>query len=402
MTPTDDVTLHTGTNLGPAVRGRRFRQRFVAREDGLSGVSVWAATYHGRIRSTARLALLDEGGRVLRERELDTAGFTDNTWQRFSFEPVPESAGCAFVFEFETDGEGEAITLWTSTNAGEPCAENGVARDDTICHETHYAPRSYVLLDPLLRRHAAEAGELDGARREALHEILLHCVARKEYFFLRLAHLLDAFGRTEGVASVLSIGCGTGHHEAYLAARFPHLRVDATDRTLPQTAFDVPNLAFDELDVLAAPEPDRYDLVFSIECLEHIPDYRTAFRNMAAKVRPGGFFYLSVPFATREEQRDEALIRYAWEAHEHVLPGFDFETLEGYFAEERLDVVHATNMFDPRVAHPINALLHKLDAATIEAGLDEIVALFLLDLYDRRVDTHRRSEGVRFLGRKRD
>ena len=398
MAPTDDVTLHTGTNLGPAVRGRRFRQRFVAREDRLSGVSLWAATYHGQIRSTARFALLDEAGRVLRERSLDTSGFTDNTWQRFSFEPVRESAGRAFFVELETDGEVEAITLWTNAGAGEPSTENGSPRGDTICHKTHYAQSSYALLDPLLGPYASV--EVDGARREALDEILLHCVARKEYFFLRLAHLLDAFGRTEGVTRALSIGCGTGHHEAFLAARFPHLRVDATDRTLPRTAFDVPNLAFGELDVLAAPEPDAYDLVFSIECLEHIPDYRTAFRNMAAKVRPGGFFYLSVPFATREEQLDEGLIRYAWEAHEHVLPGFDFETLETYFAEERLEVVHASNMFDPRVAHPLNALLQRLDAATIESGLDEVVALFLLDLYDRRVDTHRKSEGVRFLGRK--
>jgi hypothetical protein len=123
---------------------------------------------------------------------------------------------------------------------------------------------------------------------------------------------------------------------------------------------------------------------------------------MAAKARPGGWFYLSVPFATRDEQRDESLIREARERHEHVLPGFDFETLDGYFAAAGYDVALASNMFDTRIAHPLNGLLHVIDTPAIESALEEVVRLFLLDLAPSRVDTHRRAEGVKYLGRREE
>jgi trans-aconitate methyltransferase len=396
-----DVTNNTGTNVGPAVRGRRFTQRFVARDDNLAGLSLWAATYHKQIRSMATLQLLDaDTEAVLRETRVDTAGFADNTWQRFSFEPVAQSRGRAFQFRFETDSETEAITLWTNSRMSEACRENGAPMDvGTICYRTHYLRSSYAVLDPLLSRQTPPEPSI--ANAEKLHEIIRYCVCRKEYFFLRLVHMLDALNRTEGVARVLSIGCGMGYHEAFLAARFPHIDVHATDRKLWEYEFDLPNLRFSELDILAAPEAGDYDFVFSIECLEHIPDYRTAFRNMAAKARPGGWFFLSVPFATREEQRDESLIKLAWEDHEHVLPGFDFETLEAYFEAEGYDVALASNMFDTRLAHPLNGLLHTVDTPTVEAMLDDVVRLFLLDLKEWRVGTHRDAEGVKVLGRKR-
>jgi SAM-dependent methyltransferase len=397
-----DVTNNTSTNLGPLVKGRSVTQRFVARDDDLTGLSIWAATYHKQIRSTATLVILDaDGEKVLRETHVDTSGFADNTWQRIAFEPIRESRGRAYQFRFETDGEGDAITLWTNEKISESAREGGAPVGAAICYRTHYLRSTHAILDPLLSRHADELCEPGPAVREKLHEIIRYCVSRKEYFFLRLAHLLDAFDRTESVRRVLSVGCGMGYHEAFLAGRFPEIRVEATDRKLWEYEFDLPNLSFGELDILASSGSDDYDFVFSIECLEHIDRYREAFRSMAAKVRPGGWLYLSVPFATREEQRDESLIRNAWELHEHVLPGFDFETLDDYFAENDLEVVHASNMFDTRIAHPLNALLHVMDTPVVERSLEEIVELFLLDLYDRRVDTHRASEGVRYLGRKR-
>ena len=398
-----DITNNTGTNLGPAVRGRSFTQRFVARDDELVAVSVWIATYHKQIRSTAAFAILDaESGEVLRKVTADTAGFADNTWQRFAFEPLTGSRGRTLVFQFETDGEPEAVTLWTNNRISEGCLEGGRPTDfGAICYKTHYVRSTHALLDPLVSAYTPECPEPSVAAAEQLHEIVRYCVCRKEYFFLRLVHMLDALDRTEGVRRVLSVGCGMGYHEAFLAARFPHVEVHATDLKLFETEFDLPNLRFSELDVLEAPEEDDYDFVFSIECLDHIAYYPTAFRKMAAKARPGGWFYLSVPFASREEQRDESLIREAWERHEHVLPGFDFETLDGYYASAGYDVELSSNMFDCRLAHPLNGLLHVMDTPTIESALEEVVRLFLLDLAPSRVDTHRLAEGVKYLGRRR-
>ena len=399
-----DIASNTGTNVGPIRKGRRFTQRIVACDDKLAGVSVYVATYHKQIPSLATFALFDAGGlNLLREEKIDTSGFVDNTWQRIAFEPVTSKRGDTFLFKFETDADGEAITLWTNNQTIEGCRENDQPTSfGAICHKTHYLRSSHALLDPLLSNYVAQTTQPDAFAAEKLHEIIRHCVCRKEYFFLRLAHLLDAFNRTKNVKRVLSIGCGMGYHEAFLATRFPHIEVHALDLKLfkEECKFDLPNLTFFEADIRGIPDGNDYDFVFSIESLEHIEDYTGAFRKMAAQARPGGWFYLSVPFATREEQLDESLKREAWEKSEHYLAGFDFETLESYFASAGYDVQLISNMFECQLAQPVNSLLHAMDIPVIETMLEEIVRLFLLDLKPSRVDSVRRAEGIKVLGQR--
>lgn len=398
-----DITNNTGTNVGPAVRGRTFTQRFVPRADGLVGVSLSIATYHKQIASSLTFDLCDvDTGEVLRSVTTDTAGFADNSWQRFAFEPIPDSGGRSLDFRVSTDADGDAITLWTNAKISEACLENGRATDfGAICHKTHYLRSSHALLDPILGEYVARCPEPSVADRERLHEIIRYCICRKEYFFLRLVHMLDALARTREVSRVLSIGCGMGYHEAFLAARFPDMQIRATDLKLFEDEFRLPNLAFEAMNILEHPEAGDYDFVFSIECLEHIHEYETAFRHMAAKVRPGGWFYLSVPFANVDEQKEPSLVALAWEHHEHVLPGFDFATLERYFHDAGFDIELASNMFTCAIAHPLNALLHVVDTPTVESVLDEVVRLFLLDLAPTRVDSLRVAEGVKVLGRRR-
>ena len=403
MEGTNDIELSTGTNLGPVTAGRRFLQPFVAREDNLAGISVWAATYHGQIASAATLRLLDEGReRVLREVVLDTSAFLDNTWQRFGFDPVPDSRQRPFWFSFETDGApGAAITLWTNAGAAPRALGDGAERDDAICFKSHYVPNAADVLDALLADHSPRASELPDAARRRLHEIVRYCVGRKEYFLLRLLHMLDAFGRTRGVRRVLSVGCGQGLQESFLAHRFPALEVDALDLHAPEERFDAPNLRFVEGDILELPGPGDYDLVVSIETLEHIEAYRAAFANMAAKVAPGGYLYLSVPFASKREQADEMLRALAWDACRHYTPGFDVEELTGLFREGGLEVLHAASMFTTSLAHPLNRLLHQMEASAIDAAIGDVLALFMNDLTRAPVESWMEAEGVRLLGRRR-
>jgi SAM-dependent methyltransferase len=397
-----DVTKNTSTNPGPLVRGRQLSQAFVARADGLCGISLWVATYHKRIDSVAKLRVQDDAGVLVREVSVGTSAMDDNTWHRFAFDPVPACKGRAFSFLLETDGEGEAITVWTNDRISAVHRENGAAADAAICFRSHYVRDSHRLTDALMPAWVARSAAPTAASAETLHEIVRYCVARKGYFFLRLAHLLHALDVTNDVTRVLSIGCGMGYHEAYLAARFAQLRVDAADMKLPEDEWRLPNLRFQHLDIMNPTGGMNYDLVFSIECLEHIEDYRTAFRNMAAKVAPGRYFYLSVPFASQDEQRDESARRTAWEVAEHYTPGFDFATLQEYFGDAGFTILAARNMFYCALAHPLNALMKHMDARDIENGLADIVKLFLLDLRDDRVATSREAEGVWVLARRNE
>jgi len=396
-----DIPKNTATNPGPLLRGRRLTQPFVARADDLCGLSFWVATYRKRIDSTATLRVL-EGDAVVREARVGTAAMDDNTWQRFAFAPLPRSKGRALRFSLETDGEADAITVWTNNRMSVPFADNGIAGDAAISFRTHYVRDSYRELDVLAPRWVARSAAPTVAEAELLHEILRYCVARKGYFVLRLVHLLRALDRTTDVRRVLSIGCGMGYHEAYLAARFPALRVDAGDPKLPDDEWRLPNLRFQKLDILNPTGGMNYDLVFSIECLEHIEDYRNAFRNMAGKVAPGGYFYLSVPFASVAEQHDESARHAAWEVAEHFTPGFDFATLEEYFADAGFTILESGNMFYRGLAHPLNALMQHMDVRGIEASLADVTRLFLLDLRDERVATSREAEGIFVLARRND
>lgn len=397
-----DITISTSTNLGPVGRGQRFVQRFVARDDDLLAISVWAATYRKQIVSTATLTLLDETGEtVLRRAERQTANFADNTWQRFAFDPVSDCKGRTFYFAFETDGYPEAITLWTNNHLGDPCATESGPYDAAICYKTHFLQSTHAALDPIVPHLVASAPPLDAERRELLHDLVQWCISHKEYFLLRLMHLLDALNQTEGVQRILSVGSGETFHEAFLAARFGQLDVHATDLNECHYAYDLDNLRFSRLDILNPEVDGGYDFVFSIECLEHIEDHARAFANMAALVRPGGYLYASVPFASREEQRDEKLKAYAWDVAKHYLPGFDFETLEGYFTRAGFDVLHSANMFDVRVSHSVNGLLDLMDAGAIPSAVEHVVRLFTLDLEPRRVASIYQAEGVKVLGRRR-
>lgn len=66
---------------------------------------------------------------------------------------------------------------------------------------------------------------------------------------------------------------------------------------------------------------------------------------MAAKVKPGKSIYISVPFASEEEQQYEALKKHDWEAYQHYLPGFTFRDLDTLLQENGFNVIHSFNMF---------------------------------------------------------
>jgi SAM-dependent methyltransferase len=391
-------------NPGPLFRGMRCAARFRSSRDFLNGISVRVATGRRRIHSTATLTLYNaEGTEVLRHCARSTLEFDDGTWQRFPFASIAASGDATYCVAIETDAEYEAIALFPKPD--EPAGPAAGAAAGNVELRDHYFEDLAYLLDPLLFRDDRKPPPRIPEHLERyLDRHLYECIRLKRYFFLRLVHLVDAIGRIgdhETVSHVLSVGAGAAFQEAFLAGRFPGMRVHATDTEPSRVQYPIPNLTIGHLDLLAGPGAPEYDLVFSIECLEHIDDYRTAFKNKAARVKPGKFLYISVPFATREEQQDEGLRRSAWEHAQHVTPGFAFADLEELFEENGLDVLHASNMFFCDLVHPLRALVDRFDEGTLESGAREIAKLYLLDVSDRRASNSREAEGIRFLGRKR-
>lgn len=140
-----------------------------------------------------------------------------------------------------------------------------------------------------------------------------------------------------------SFGSGSCSHEAFLVQAFPDALVEAYDASSkyipPYTrAFmeETNRLTFRETgfeSLLWSECADRYDLVFSIQTLEHIDDWHTALMNLAASVKPDGLLYIDTPYySERDELQDpEYLVqerKRQWDKHEHYHLGFSLTRMQ--------------------------------------------------------------------------
>ncbi|RST29682.1 class I SAM-dependent methyltransferase [Sphingomonas ginkgonis] len=95
---------------------------------------------------------------------------------------------------------------------------------------------------------------------------------------------------------VLEIGCGTGHNLPMLAefGSVDAIEVDEQARALATNRLGRP-VGASPLPALQG-VPDRsYDLIGAFDVIEHIEDDHAALANIAARLRPGGRFVLTVP-----------------------------------------------------------------------------------------------------------
>jgi len=93
--------------------------------------------------------------------------------------------------------------------------------------------------------------------------------------------------RALNVQSVLDVGCGSGENLAALAGSGPYqlAGVDVSQEGIEMARQRVPSARLSVLDVEQDALPDRFDLVMSIQVLEHIADDAAAVRNMATMSR---------------------------------------------------------------------------------------------------------------------
>jgi SAM-dependent methyltransferase len=125
--------------------------------------------------------------------------------------------------------------------------------------------------------------------------------------FLREWHVKRELRRQlanrSGAIDVYDAGCGFGQYSYYIATRFPNVHLHAIDvkeeqiddcrrffgsRGLSQCSFAVEDLT-------RITHESRFDLILSVDVMEHIPDDIGVFRNFFRALRPGGTLIVNTP-----------------------------------------------------------------------------------------------------------
>jgi SAM-dependent methyltransferase len=123
-----------------------------------------------------------------------------------------------------------------------------------------------------------------------------------------IAALIGRLARPPAGGAILEIGCGTGHNFKMLGE---FGRVDALELDDQARAISEKRLG---RSVMSAPLPKlagvprrHYDLIGAFDVIEHIDDDRAAIASIAARLKPGGKFVMTVPAH-----------QWMWSAHDTV------------------------------------------------------------------------------------
>ena len=152
----------------------------------------------------------------------------------------------------------------------------------------------------------------------------------------------------DSVLQVLDAGCGDGSYAFRLARRYPASTfhgLDLMEKRLDQAkerlaAEPTPNLTFALADITRSLGTACYDLVYSVDVFEHIPDDRAALVAIAQALKPGGRLFLHTPLSSQSHW----LRRYDLDQchrDDHVREGYTVVDLEEKARAAGLDPIAA-------------------------------------------------------------
>ncbi|WP_028969814.1 class I SAM-dependent methyltransferase [Sphingomonas sp. URHD0057] len=123
-----------------------------------------------------------------------------------------------------------------------------------------------------------------------------------------LAALIRRLVRPPAASAILEIGCGTGHNFTMLG-EFGHvdaLELDDEARAIAETRLGRGIMSAPLPELAGVPE-GHYDMIGAFDVIEHIDDDRAAIASIAARLKPGGKFVMTVPAH-----------QWMWSAHDRV------------------------------------------------------------------------------------
>jgi 2-polyprenyl-3-methyl-5-hydroxy-6-metoxy-1,4-benzoquinol methylase len=166
-----------------------------------------------------------------------------------------------------------------------------------------------------------------------LYYVMLNVVFLRSWYVRRAIRRLMSESGAESIR-MLDAGTGLGQFAYYAASRNPNVRVHAVDinkhyveyarRFISRTRC-APRVTFGLEDLTRLRTAGPYDLILSVDVMEHIEDDVGVFRHFARVLRPGGYVVINTPSdlggSDVREAGEEGFIG------EHVRDGYSQEEL---------------------------------------------------------------------------
>jgi SAM-dependent methyltransferase len=139
---------------------------------------------------------------------------------------------------------------------------------------------------------------------------------------------------------IADAGSGFGQYVHWLSIKFPEARITGLD--IKQEQVDDCNRFFAEIkrdkmvrftcaDLTRLEEDSAWDLVLSVDVMEHIEDDRGVFRHLYRALKPGGYLLISTPSdkggSDVHHEHDSSFI------DEHVRDGYGVDEIDGKLRE---------------------------------------------------------------------
>ncbi|MGV3541409.1 MAG: class I SAM-dependent methyltransferase [Rufibacter sp.] len=143
-----------------------------------------------------------------------------------------------------------------------------------------------------------------------------------------------AKGKRQQPIQILDAGSGFGQYTYYLSGMSPKWNVLAVDVKEEQIAdcsqffrqINRNNVVFRIEDLVTYQEPNAFDLVLSVDVMEHILEDVEVFKNFHASLRPGGMLLISTPSDQGgSDVHDDAESSFI---EEHVRDGYNIQEIQ--------------------------------------------------------------------------
>ncbi len=177
---------------------------------------------------------------------------------------------------------------------------------------------------------------------------MLNVVFLRAWYVRReIRHIMASFPAHREIR-VLDAGTGFGQYAYFIAAEFSNARILAVDvkqdylenarRFVEKTAMG-DRVRFAKADLTVLDLDDRFDLVISVDVMEHIEDDRAVFRNFERVLSPGGYVIINTP----SDQGGSGVTTSDEESfiEEHVRPGYNRDDLSRKLKKAGLETTKA-------------------------------------------------------------